>query len=198
MNSLLKRNWWRVGSVIAASPLLLPLWASAATRTASASGLLWCATVGMRPEELREVILSHAQHLVSSAAPVIYRDGFGAVTAHQQSGDRVVIVTGSSCELADAFCAAAGLEGVRVVGSTLRFRAGGWILDEHCVGARKVSMLAAAGVAPPWSVVYTDSASDLPLLRLAERRCVVNARRGNLRRVRQALVPGSFELLRWE
>lgn len=118
--------------------------------------------------------------------------------AHRRFGDRVVIVTGSGCDLATAFCAALGLDDVRVVGSTLRASAGGWVVDDHCVGARKVAMLTAAGVTPPWAVVYTDSASDLPLLRLAERRCVVNARPAALRAVQSALGPGNFEILRWQ
>jgi phosphatidylglycerophosphatase C len=73
----------------------------------------------------------------------------------------------------------------------------GWIAAEHCVGARKVEMLTAAGIAPPWSVVYTDSASDLPLLRLAKRRCIVNASRSALRRFKRELGPETLELLHW-
>lgn len=198
LNSLLLRDWWRVGGVVAASPLLLPLWATATTRTASVSGLLWFATVGLGSEQFASFVSAHAQRLASEAGSIIYRDGLRALMAHQQSGDRVVIVTGSGRDLGAAFCAAIGLEDVRVVGSTLRARAGGWVADDHCVGARKVSMLTAAGVTPPWSVVYTDSASDLPLLRLAERRCVVNARPRALRALRRALGPGTFEIVRWQ
>jgi len=107
-------------------------------------------------------------------------------------------VTGSSSDLAAAFCEALGLDDVRVVGSTLRSSAGGLVVDDHCFGGHKVKMLTAAGVAPPWAVVYTDSASDLPLLRLAECRRVVNARPAALRAVQRALGPGNFEIVRWQ
>jgi phosphatidylglycerophosphatase C len=198
LNSLLLRDWWRIGGVVAASPLLLPLWAAPTTRPVALWVLLWCATVGLSSKEFAFFVSAHARRLASEAGSKIYRDGLHALMAHQRSGDRVVIVTGSGCDLATAFCAAVGLDHVRVVGSTLPSRAGGWVVDEHCVGAHKVAMLTAAGVTPPWAVVYTDSASDLPLLRLAERRCVVNARPAALRAVQRSLGPGNFEMLRWQ
>ena len=198
LTALLLRDWWRIGGVVAASPLLLPLWTTATSRPASLWGLLWFATVGLSAEELASIVSAYAQRLASDAGARVYRDGLQALVGHQQAGDRVVIATGSGCDLATAFCAAIGLEDVRVVGSTLRSCAGGWVVDDHCVGARKVLMLTAAGVTPPWSVVYTDSASDLPMLRLAERRCIVNAPPGALRALRRALGTANFESLRWE
>jgi phosphatidylglycerophosphatase C len=108
----------------------------------------------------------------------------------------VVLVTGSWCDLASALCDALSLEGV--VGSTRRARLKGWIAEEHCVGIRKVKMLEQVGVGPPWSVVYTDSASDLPLLRLAERRCVVNPTPRALRTLNRELGPETLELVHWK
>jgi phosphatidylglycerophosphatase C len=197
MNSLLMRNWWRVGAVVVASPLLLPLWTTDITRTASISGLLWFATVGLDQEEFRVAVSSQAHQLALQFKPTIYRDGVQVVKEHLEAGDRVVIVTGSSCELAMAFCAAIGLDDVIVIGSTFRNYARGWITDEHCVGEHKVSMLADVGITPPWSVVYTDSASDLPLLRLAQRRCVVNPRPKALRRLQRSLGSENLEILHW-
>jgi phosphoserine phosphatase len=74
----------------------------------------------------------------------------------------------------------------------------GWVADEHCVGPRKIEMLKASGVAPPWSVVYTDSASDLPLLHLAERRCVVNATWRALRTLNRELGAETLEVVHWK
>lgn len=198
LNSLLLRNWWRVGSVVAASPVLLPLWASAMTRPVALRGLLWCATVGLTGEEFVSHLSARGKSLAADAEATVHHGGLQALKKHQQSGDRVVIVTGSSCDLAAVFCADLGLDDVVLVGSTFRACAGGWIIDEHCTGARKVAMLAAAGLTPPWAVVYTDSASDLPLLRLAERRCVVNASRRAVRVLTRALGAGRFELVRWQ
>lgn len=196
LNSLLLRDWWRVAGVVAASPLLLPLWATATTRRASLWGLLWFATVGLDSDEFASLASTHAQRLAS--ADGIYPDGLHALAGHQQSGDRVVIVTGSGSHLVTAFCAAVGLEGVEVVGSTFRSGAGGWVVNDHCVGQRKVEMLTAAGVPPPWSAVYTDSASDLPLLQRADRRCVVNPKPRAIRALRRALGEGNFDIVRWQ
>jgi phosphatidylglycerophosphatase C len=197
LNGLLLRDWWRVAGVLVASPLLLPLWATETTRPLALWGLLWSATVGLKREEFATLLSRHGEWLASEAESVVHRDGLRALKAHQQSGDRVVMVTGSSGDLARAFCAALGLEDVRVVGSTFRARAGGWVLEDHCTGAHKVALLAAAEVTPPWAIVYTDSASDLPLLRLAARRCVVNPRPQSLRVLNRALGEGQFEILRW-
>lgn len=197
LNSLLLRDWWRVGGVVAASPVLLPLWATTMTRPAALWGLLWCATVGLNAEEFVSHLSAHGEGLASQAESIVHRDGVKALKTHLECGDRVVIVTGSSAELATAFCAALGLENVRVVGSTFRAAAGGWVVADHCAGAHKVSLLAAAGITPPWAVVYTDSASDLPLLRLAQRRCVVNPRRGTVRALTRALGGERFEVAQW-
>ena len=198
LNSLLLRDWWRLGGVVAASPVLLPLWATTLTRPGALWGLLWCATVGLKVEEFASHLSAHGERLASQAESAVYRDGVQAVKSHQEAGDRVVVVTGSSAELASAFCAALGLKDVRVVGSTFRACGGGWVVDDHCAGRRKVELLAAASITPPWAVVYTDSASDLPLLRLAQRRCVVNARPGTLRALTRALGAGHFEVVRWQ
>ena len=117
---------------------------------------------------------------------------------HLIPDDQVVVVTGSWCDLASALCNALCLEGVKVVGSTRRLRMRGWVADVHCVGAHKVRMLKEAGVGPPWSVVYTDSASDLPLLHLAERRCVVNATPAALKTLNRALGAETLEVVRWK
>jgi phosphatidylglycerophosphatase C len=197
LNSLLLRDWWRVGGVVATSPVLLPLWATNLTRSGALRGLLWWATVGLRAEEFASHLSAHGEWLALEAQSTVHRDGVQALRRHQEAGDRVVVVTGSSSQLARAFCNALGLKDVRVVGSTFRASGGGWVVDDHCAGPRKVDLLAAASITPPWAVVYTDSASDLPLLRLAERRCVVNARPGTLRALTRALGTGHFENLRW-
>jgi phosphatidylglycerophosphatase C len=198
LNSLLLRNWWRLMGAVVASPVLLPLWVSVHTRTASVSALLWLATVGMRDEEWATAVSLQARRLASDTMNVVNRDGVRAIEEHQRDGDQVVLVTGSWCDLASALCNALGLNGVQVVGSTRRVRLNGWIADEHCVGERKVQMLRNAGVVPPWSVVYTDSASDLPLLHLAERRCVVNATPAALRTLNRELGAETVEVVQWK
>ena len=138
LHSLLRRNWWRVTGAVVTSPVLLLLWASARTRTASLSALLWLATVGMRDDGWAAAVSLQARQLASDAMNVVNRDGLLTLKKHQRHGDQVVLVTGSWCDLASAFCNALGLEGVKVVGPTRRVRMRGWVADVHCVGAHKV------------------------------------------------------------
>lgn len=119
----------------------------------------------------------------------VWPHALAALRRHVECGDRVVIVTGSSEQLASRICAAIGAHGVEVVGSTVKPWRSGWISDVHCVGRRKVARLASRGLTPPWDVVYTDSASDLPLLRDARRRVLVNASLADVARVSAALGP---------
>jgi phosphoserine phosphatase len=151
----------------------------------------------MREEEWATAVSLQARQLASDTMNVVNWDGLRMLKEHQRHGDQVVLVTGSWCDLASALCSALDLDGVKVVGSTRRVRMKDWIADEHCVGERKVEMLRDAGVVPPWSVVYTDSASDLPLLHLAERRCVVNATPGALRTLNRELGPETLEVVQW-
>ena len=45
----------------------------------------------------------------------------------------------------------------------------------HCVGSRKPDMTIAAGVPDrQWDVGYSDSASDVPIMRRCRKRCVIN------------------------
>jgi phosphoserine phosphatase len=66
------------------------------------------------------------------------------------------------------------------------------------LNALLLQMLKEAGIVPPWSVVDTDSASDLPLLHLAERRCVVNATPAALRTLNRELGAETLEIIQWK
>ena len=92
-----------MGAVLA-SPVLLLLWTSARTRTASLSVLLWLATVGMRDEEWATAVSLRARQLTSDRTNAVNRDGLRALEEHQRHGDQVVLVTGSWCELASSLC----------------------------------------------------------------------------------------------
>jgi len=173
----------------------VPRWAIAPTRPVALWLLLWSATVGLGGEQFASLLSAHGGWLASRAKSMVRGDGWQLLKNHQAAADDVVIVTGSSRIL--ALCRALGLENVQVVGSTFRPCAGGWVVNEHCAGARKVDLLAAAGVNPPWDIVYTDSASDLPLLKLAGRRCVVNPRRRVVQVLTRALGAARLEVLQW-
>lgn len=99
-------------------------------------------------------------------------DAIACVRAHLAAGDRVVVATGCEETLARGFLAAVGLGGLDVVGSTGSLRPP---RVRRAMGETKVRMLVERGHPPPWTAVYSDSASDLPLFAGTPRPVLVNA-----------------------
>ncbi len=196
VRELLWRDWWRITAAAGLLPAVSPLLSLRRTRGVPVLTLVWLATLGFDRERLGRHIEAHVAELVRDPATLVHRDGLARIREHQQAGHRVVIATGALEDLARSICGALGLEDIEIVGSSLRPWGGGMTALEHCFGERKVTMLRARGFPPPWRFVYTDSASDLPLLRHAEEGFFVNPTWRALQRVRRAL-PSPPVVLRW-
>ncbi len=192
--TLLRRDAWRTAALLAAGPLLggALLTRNRSARWLAGSTAVWLATV-RQPAPLEELMDVEVGGWFGDGASVC-RIALEALERHCQAGDRVVVVTGAAETLARRVCARIGCPAVEVVGSTLREWRGGWIGAVHCYGSMKPRVLAQRGLEPPWEVVYTDSAADLPLLAAARRRVLVNPRPSHERRV-TALLP-DVEVLR--
>jgi phosphatidylglycerophosphatase C len=108
-------------------------------------------------------------------------DAIASVRAHQRAGDTVVVATGCEETLARGFLAAIGLGDLDVVGSqaTLPVR--------RVMGESKVAMLTQRGHPPPWTAVYSDSSSDLPLFAGTPRPVLVNADEKAARQIERTL-----------
>ncbi|MEU1589737.1 haloacid dehalogenase-like hydrolase [Micromonospora sp. NPDC005710] len=154
---------------IATVPPLRP-WAA---RWVSRIGL-----VGRDADELRTELERFGAALGAERGRVI-GPGVRMIRTHLAAGDRVIVVTACEHTLARSVLDAIGLAGVELVASRIH----GSRLIVHNHGATKVVQLAAQGVTPPWRVAYSDSLSDLPILRAAEQPVLVNA---NARRVGRA------------
>ncbi|MFD7136706.1 haloacid dehalogenase-like hydrolase [Streptomyces sp. NPDC059894] len=94
-----------------------------------------------------------------------------------------VVATASEETLARAFLDGVGLHGVPLVASRLHFAPRGPGLAAHNVGEAKVAAVRDLGFRPEDAVLYTDSASDAPLARIADRTVTVNAGRRSVRRL---------------
>jgi phosphatidylglycerophosphatase C len=196
VRELLGRDWWRITAAAGLLPAIVPLLSMPRTRGIPVQTLIWLATLGLDGERLARHIQTHVAELVRDPTRLVHRDGLARVREHQEAGHRVVIATGALEDLARAICGGLGLADIEIVGSSLRPWGGGMRALEHCFGERKVTMLRARGFPPPWRFVYTDSASDLPLLRHAEEGFFVNPTRRALQRARRAL-PSPPVVLRW-
>ncbi|MGW3657749.1 haloacid dehalogenase-like hydrolase [Streptomyces sp. NPDC005151] len=86
-----------------------------------------------------------------------------------------VVATASEATLARAFLDSVGLHNIPLVASRLEFAQRGPRLATHNVGEAKLAAVRAMGFVPEEAVFYTDSASDIPLARVARQTVTVNA-----------------------
>jgi phosphoserine phosphatase len=97
-----------------------------------------------------------------------------------------VVATASEESLARAFLDGVGLHGIPLAASRLDFTPRGPRLIAHNVGEAKVDAVRALGFAPEDALLYTDSASDIPLARIARRTVTVNAARRSIAKLTDA------------
>jgi len=192
---LLLRRWWRTGLILTLGPLVGPLWMSRRTRHLAGSILVWTATVGLSERAFHALMDRHAERRFAGGA-LTCEAAVARLREHQAEGARIVVVTGAVAALAQRVCAHIGIGDVEVVGSSLRRALGGFVSGDHCFGPRKVAMLVERGFPHPWAFVYTDSSTDLPLLRLAEQRRLVNPKPVCQTKVLAAL-GSSVEVIDW-
>jgi phosphatidylglycerophosphatase C len=168
LRGLLHRSPRRLLRLLLAAPLLLPGSLIPQVRPVAARLMTRIAVGGRSGSDVEAVAAAYADAL-SRRPEAAIADAIACVRAHQRNGDVVVIATGCEETLARGFLAAAGLADLDVVGSqaTMPVR--------RAMGASKVDMLAGRGYPPPWTVVYSDSPSDLPMFARTPRPVLVNA-----------------------
>jgi phosphatidylglycerophosphatase C len=184
---LLKRDAWRFALVVAALPVVGPLFLSARTRKWPVRFAVWVATLGRTPAALPGLVDEHIRALGDEGDAVFLPEAVARLRSHLDQGHRVVVATGSLEVLARALMLRAGLGDVPLVASTLRPFLGGLVRDRHCFGPNKIPMLAERGFAPPWAVAYTDHHADLPVLALSTERFLVSPKPQCRARIEQAL-----------
>jgi phosphatidylglycerophosphatase C len=157
--------------VASAVPQLRPLGARLMTRLAvgAAAG-----------PEVDEVATAFRSALTVKPEAAV-ADAIACVRSHQRAGDRVVVATGCEETLARGFLTAVGLPELDVVGSRAS------VPVERAMGEVKVGMLTERGYPPPWTAVYSDSPSDLPLFAGTPRPVLVNADEKAARKVARSL-----------
>jgi phosphatidylglycerophosphatase C len=119
-------------------------------------------------------------------------EGAAAIRRHLGAGDNVVVTTGTEGTLARAFLDTIGLDGVRLISTTIDVDGRSVRYLNHNLGPKKVENLGM----PRMDVFYTDSDLDLPLARLSARTILVNPS-ARLARVFGAQL-ASLEVVRWE
>ena len=163
--------------LLLASPVLLAGAALPQTRPLGAR-LMTRLAVGSR--DVEGIAAAYRQALTVKPEAAV-ADAIACVRAHERAGETVVVATGCEENLARGFLTAIGLGHLDVVGSQAT------IPVRRAMGESKVAMLIDRGHPPPWTAVYSDSASDLPMFAGTARPVLVNADEKAARRVERTL-----------
>jgi phosphatidylglycerophosphatase C len=171
---LLRRAPWKMLLGAPVALLLSPLALFSRTRRVPIRYLVWLATFGLSHEQLRALAALHVAQVIGRGETFVRHDARRQIELHQSQGHGLVVATGALEYLAGEILARAAIVDVTVVGSSMRRFLGGMVVDQHCYGARKITMLQQRGFDPPFAFVYSDHKADLPLLKAGIRQVVVN------------------------
>lgn len=130
-------------------------------------------TFGRREATYRRQLAAFARTYARRPG-VFLRDAVATLRRHVDAGDRVVIISGNDSTLVEAILDEVSLSGYELVASQTRGGLFGVHFTRHNVESVKVSTLERAGFPRPWAVAYSDSLSDLPMLKAAEAAKLVN------------------------
>jgi phosphatidylglycerophosphatase C len=164
IHHLIGQRLWRRAFASLLAPIGFPLMAIPATRRVGVSIFFWIATVGMSEAQLETAVDAFMRlHRPQRIEPVI-----AALQSELDAGNDVVVATGAFQALAERLIKQLQLRGApRVVGSTIRRSAGGFVSHIQANGPSKLRRLAECGLQPPFDRAWSDSRSDLPLLHAA-------------------------------
>lgn len=127
---------------------------------------------GMEAIQVREALESVQFDLLAGSRPELRL----MITEHRAKGDLCVVLTASPAEIAELVASGLGAHcGIGTKSEVVAGRYTGRLIGPVCYGRAKVESLDAAPVRPHWasSTAYSDSVSDLPLLRAVGKAVVV-------------------------
>ncbi|WP_121256045.1 HAD family hydrolase [Nocardioides ferulae] len=184
---------WRLALALPALPLMAltgtrPRWRAPVTRY-----LVRVALLGRDPDRVRQEARALAQEFARTPT-WLCPAGLDAARRHVAAGDRVVVVTATEQTLARTLLVEVGLGEVELLASGLAPAPGGSRMRPHNFGHHKVRALRECGLPRPWTVMYTDSWSDSPVLAEVERIVLVDPTSTLLARARRTW-PGRVEVI---
>lgn len=192
VKTALARRPWRMPAALALLLCARAVPGHSCARAASNRALVRLALRGVPESHYLELVADTAHRLSDTSADQGLID---EAIAHRASGARVLVVTATERSLAEAYLSVVGLEDVEVLASSISFRQQPR-LDTHNVGPAKVEAARQAGADLSSALLYTDSSSDLPLMRAVREVVLVNPGRSTQRAVRRAKLAAGVRLVR--
>jgi HAD superfamily hydrolase (TIGR01490 family) len=130
---------------------------------------------GLRPVELRELV---ASSLTPALRPRLYRDALELLEQHRAQGERLYLVSATIEEVVSTLASELGFDGA--LGTTAEVVDGRYTGRAlfNCLGRDKLAAVLGLaerrGISLPRSTAYSDSATDIPLLKAVGNPVAVN------------------------
>jgi phosphatidylglycerophosphatase C len=169
----IKANVGRLLLSVVIAPFAFPMLFIPSARRIGVSAYLWIASVGLSETRYKKILDDFiANYRIRPIEQVV-----AECRKDIAEGKKVVIATGAGHQMASAFIRHLGLEtGVGLVASQSTRFLGGMVSSVQCNGKIKLQELIKHGYPPPYLRSYSDTASDLPILRAASKAFLVNYR----------------------
>ena len=162
----LKSNIFRFIAALIVMPIALPIMKFKKYQSKGASLYLWIATYGLNEEKLEYSFKNFSKNIKNNSFNSLYwfEQGINEVKDHLANRRIVFIATAAPEKLANVLLDSINLD-VRIIGTPLQNKLGGWISGIHCRSEEKVRRLNKLDIKQPWFATYSDDIEDdLPIL----------------------------------
>ena len=191
----LKSNIFRFIAALIVTPIALPLMKFKKYKSKGASLYLWIATYSLNEEELEYSFKNFSKNINETTSSSLYwfKQGIAEVKDHLANGRIVCIATAAPEKLANVLLESINLD-VRIIGTPLQNKLGGWISGIHCRSEEKVRRLNKVDIKQPWFATYSDDIDDdLPILMGAKKPYLINSDNNKIKNIKIK----NLKLLNW-
>jgi len=191
----LKSNIFRFIAALIVTPIALPLMKFKKYKSKGASLYLWIATYSLNEEELEYSFKNFSKNINETTSGSLYwfKQGIAEVKDHLANGRIVFIATAAPEKLANVLLEPINLD-VRIIGTPLKNKLGGWISGIHCRSEEKVRRLNKVNIKQPWFATYSDDIDDdLPILMGAKKPYLINSDNNKIKNIKIK----NLKLLNW-
>jgi len=179
----------RIGLLLLFVPLFVAAALPQGRRKRVLSLGLWLLSWGMTLADYQKQVQAFVERRFDRGTRHIITEAVLRLRAHAATASTLVVVTGCEERLARQIAnEALGLApDALVVGSKIERKWGGFVAQFHCLGRAKLGALERSHILPPYDLVYTDSALDLPLLLASRAGVLVRPSRRNRAKIEARL-----------
>ena len=176
MKFMLSRNPLRLLLCCLSLPISTPFLLHTKTKYIGFSILLWLATLGISARKIIYLRKSFIRMYLSDSSTKIFKDAVQQLFLHSSNTDEVVVVSGASDWMVKAIFTHNHFPNVKFICSEETRFCGGIISKFHCYASRKVKRVRELFDLEKYDLIigYSDSSADIPILKLCNKRYIVN------------------------